>query len=60
LYWLMLILNSQSKTICNSTNLNLAWPELAQLSPSLFLLFVQNVENQGKSTTCPLGLLDRF
>ena len=24
----MLILNSQSKTICKSTNLNLAWPEL--------------------------------
>ena len=37
-HWPMLILNSQSKTICNSINLKLAWPELSRIQPQLVRL----------------------
>ena len=37
-HWPMLILNSQSKTICNSINLKLAWPKLSRAQPQLVLL----------------------
>jgi hypothetical protein len=39
-YEIFLILNSKSKTICNSTNLSLASPELGTAQPQLVFSFI--------------------